>query len=436
MALLPGSSGAPLHTGTDTRPVNLPVLVPLKRKDRDDDDDGEEEEDDYHNERRQLKRLRHEIRQTKTQSGNRVGNAVTGRNSVNFTAARRRLRDLQAFNCLDDLFAFAPDDTFDVAREIVDNYYNSVSCFKNDDFTWDTPAGMAFMGRIGLFIIPVLRGDPRPPSPLNKYVLPGPHDTKIMVKFTPGLIYGNDHREHMDIKLFTTKHNTDPSKLHDSGELARDFVLMRRRAANGNDESGKGDELCFASLNFVGTSKSYQYKNPCYMSVLDVQTYPRRCPWMDLGRLAGPIDYMTLNDILHEASTRLAAPTLKKIFEFAPAGFEVPPSSSSPTPTPSQKSLGPSAVPSQDQGLDTVVSKVTDLPLTTDTSVDANIIQTRTLPVDTNTEPVLATYNTAIRRLPQNISDFTFTEYFRNKRLTLAEVEDLQRHEAINSKKA
>jgi hypothetical protein len=232
------------------------------------------------------------------------------------------------------------------------------------------------VGRIGLFVIPVLRGNPRPLNPDdNHYLLPGPHDTNILVKITPALIYNNDHHEHMNIKTLTTKHNTDPEKLQNSGVLKRDFVLMRRTSNNDHDNEDKHarEPPCFASLNFVATSESFDYKDPCYMSIVESQTYPRRCPWMDLGYLADRDDHVALDNILKIASTRLAAPNLRKIAKLAPSSLSTLSSKPTQESAPPKDWVKSSGVPAQTQKTDTVISKVL-LLLQLTSLFDANVI--------------------------------------------------------------
>jgi hypothetical protein len=247
----------------------------------------------------------------------------SGTDPVNRNAAENVLYKLSHTQCLADILAVAPHEMFSIARDVVDGVYHSISRFEDKEFRRNTPPGRELVGTIGLFVVPVLRGDPKPIDRAdNYYLLPGPHDTDILVKIMPGLIINNDHHQHIMFKPLTTKHNTNPEDLRKSGELKRDFVLMRQ-TPRGNDDSDENDDShtseppCFASLNFVATSDSYDYKSPCYMSITESQTYPRRCPWMDLGYPADVSDYVTLGKILEEASTRLAAPNLAKIAKLA-----------------------------------------------------------------------------------------------------------------------
>lgn len=272
---------------------------------------------------------------------------------VNEVAAGEIIRGLKQLRCLDDLFATAPHEIFSVARMIVESYYHSIACFENRPFQRDTPAGADLVGRIGLFIVPLLRGDPRPLNFRdNRNVMPGPYDTHIMVKIVPALIYNNDHRDYMIIKPFTTKHNTDAKKLHDSGELKRDFVLISRTT----EEKHASTPSCFATLKFVATSDSYDYESPCYMSVIESLTYPRRSPWMDLGYLASGIDHVVLDHILREASSRLAAPNLSKAVNFSATTFNHP--SLHPPKKGSQDLLDSLIIPAPIPELDTVIPKV------------------------------------------------------------------------------
>lgn len=246
---------------------------------------------------------------------------------------------------------------------IVDSYYHSISCFEHRQLRRDTPAGIDLVAKIGLFIIPQLRTDPRPlNSRDNKYLLPGPHETDIMTKILPALIYNNDHREHINIKFLTTKHNTDQKKLLDSGELARDFVLMCRTP----EDDGDNDLIkppCFASLNFVGTSESYNYKpGPCYMAIDESCMYSRRSPWMELGYLASGKDHVTLANILQEASNRLAAPNLGKVVKYARSVLLPPSPESTGKATQPQDLLISLILPAQDQGTNTIISAKVILP--------------------------------------------------------------------------
>jgi hypothetical protein len=280
---------------------------------------------------------------------------------VNVAMAKAMLHDLKQPRCLDDLFAIDHNATFKAARTVIDSFYHSITCFEGRVLQRDTRAGTDIVGRIGLFVIPVLRGDPRPLNPDdNHYLLPGPHDTNILVKITPALIYNNDHHEHMNIKTLTTKHNTNPERLQKSGVLKRDFVLMRRTSKNDDksEDTHASEPQCFASLNSVATSESFEYKDPCFMSITESQTYPRRAPWMDLGYLADRKDHVTLDDILQIASTRLAAPNLKKIAKLARSAQSTLPSN------PTQESIPPkdwvksAGVPAQTQETDTIIAKV------------------------------------------------------------------------------
>jgi hypothetical protein len=223
--------------------------------------------------------------------------------------------------------------------------------------------------------VPQLRGDPRPlNSRDNNYLLPGPHDTDIMVKITPALIINNDHHEHFVINISTTKHNTDPETLQKSGELKRDFVLMCQTSDDNHDNEDMhvSTPPCFTSLNFVPTSDSFEYKSPCYMSITEYQTYPRRCPWMDLRHLADGNDHITLDKILQEASTRLAAPNLE-IANLARSALKISRSNSIPNATsPKSKAKSP-GVPAQIQEIDTITSKVSLLLQLTEL-LSANVI--------------------------------------------------------------
>jgi hypothetical protein len=294
---------------------------------------------------------------------------------VNKGAAKDMLHDLQQLSCLDDLFAIAPEETFRVARGIVDSFYNSTSVFEDRVFQRDTPPGRELVGRIGLFIVPQLRGDPRPlNSKDNNYLLPGPHDTDIMVKITPALIYNNDHHQHINIRTFTTKHNSDPETLENSGELKRDFVLVCQTSDDDHDNEAMhtSKPQCFTSLKFVPTSDSFEYKSPCYMSITDSQTYPRRCPWMDLGYLADGNDHITLDKILQEASTRLAAPNLEKIAKLARTALNTSSSNSIQKSTAPNNGIKSPSAPVQTQNITTLTAKVT-LPLQLTGFLSANL---------------------------------------------------------------
>lgn len=270
-------------------------------------------------------------------------------------AADHVLRRVVQLQCMDDLLAIAPYRMFDVSWRIIEGFYYSLECFQNLKFVRNTPIGSDEVGEIGLFVVPQLRGDPRPPSPDNQFILPGPHGTKVMFKMTPALIINNENREHINIKLFTTKHNTNPDNLHNSGELKRDYVLMRRTNGDQQLESG----TCFASLNFEGTSKSYPYKDPCYMGIDSNCQYPRHCPWMRLGHLArNSRNYNTLDSVLTETSNRLAMPVQRKSKQLA-ANTLASPSSSLPGAhaTPALSMTTP-PTQSNTHDLDSIVSKV------------------------------------------------------------------------------
>jgi hypothetical protein len=280
---------------------------------------------------------------------------------VNVAAAKAILHDLKQPRCLDDLFAIDYNATFKAARTVIDSFYHSITCFEGRAFQRDTCAGTDTVGRIGLFFLPVLRGDPRPLNPDdNHYLLPGLHDTNILVKITPALIYNNDHHEHMNIKTLTTKHNTNPQTLQKSGVLKRDFVLMHRTSKNDDKNEGThaSEPQCFASLNFVATSESFEYKDSCFMLITESQTYPRRAPWMDLGYLADREDHVTLDKILQVASTRLAAPNLKKIAKLARSAQSTLPSNPTRESIPPKDWVKSTGVPAQTQETDTIISKV------------------------------------------------------------------------------
>lgn len=265
------------------------------------------------------------------------------------------LRYLGDLDFLDDLLRTSPHELFDTARIIIDNYYQSITYFENLDWKRNTPTGNRWVGKIGLFVVPLQRGDPSRLDKSNKQLLPGPQNTDIVIKVTPGLIIKNDHREHIDVKLFTTKHNTDPEKLRSSGRLERDYVLMCRTSG----EKQMEDSSCFTSLDFVGTSESYDWLSPSYMEVDSVCSYPRHGPMIVLGHLVSNIENLRrLDTVLTESGNRLTAANRQKIRELESKTLASPTLSPlNPPPMPVALASSQSASPST-QIDDTVVPKV------------------------------------------------------------------------------
>lgn len=123
--------------------------------------------------------------------------------------------------------------------------------------------GDAVLGTLGLFMIPVVCGDERPPSPDNKNVLAGPYDTRIQAKMTPGMVINNSDPTVKQIFTITTKSHSDLEALRKSGEMAKNPVQMCRVNA------GKPimREPCFTALEFVATSNTFRYKDPCFLVI-------------------------------------------------------------------------------------------------------------------------------------------------------------------------
>jgi hypothetical protein len=121
-----------------------------------------------------------------------------------------------------------------LGKDLLQEVFDQVSTGKfNEEDGWVKSAahsraqGSREIGLIAEYPMPVLRGDPNPPSPRTVFWVPGPDDLLIMCKLCLGLIVMNDYNVKM-MKTFTTKSGTNPDNLRSSGDLQYYYRLHLR----------------------------------------------------------------------------------------------------------------------------------------------------------------------------------------------------------------
>ena len=231
------------------------------------------------------------------------------------------LRYLDDDKCLNYLLRKALRTMFKVSRRLISRRFDHKGRDDGHRFERNLPTGRSHVGKILLCIIPHLRGDFRSDNEDNVYQLPGPYGTQAMFKITPCVLVNNDLDDRYFLKLLTTRHNTSLENLRRSAKHKRDYVQMRRTP--GGDQVD--DSYCFASLDFVGTSETFKYQSPCFMEVIPTHSYPRRCPYMELGYLVQDERNLRIfNEVLMEGNVRLVAPFLLPLEEASAKALATP----------------------------------------------------------------------------------------------------------------
>jgi hypothetical protein len=143
--------------------------------------------------------------------------------------------------------------------------------------------GSREIGLIAEYPMPVLRGDPSPPSPRSVFWVPGSDDLLIMCKICLGLIVMNDHNVKL-MKTFTTKSGTDPQYLRSSGDLEYYYqVIPSPQEDHRTIEQGVVDVFKFESFDVPGVNSNIQ--GPRLMETMATYLHPHGKPYRIVGKL-------------------------------------------------------------------------------------------------------------------------------------------------------
>lgn len=166
-------------------------------------------------------------------------------------------------------------------------------------------------GAIHLIVVPLIRGDTRPYSLANKYILPGPEGSDIMVKICPALVVSNDQRDNILYKALTTKHKSNHRALYVQEGLKDNFVQMRRPP----EALASG----YSYLNFITSDSNFDWhEDPSYIPIVGDYQYPRSAPRRYLGKLAAEEDFDELYKILQLEFRKKSAGVLRGLRDSAP----------------------------------------------------------------------------------------------------------------------
>lgn len=139
------------------------------------------------------------------------------------------------------------------------------------------------IGLIAEYPVPVLRGDPRPPSPRSLFWVPGPDGLVIMCKICIGLIVMNDHNVKL-MKNFTTKSGTDVENLRRSDDLEYYYQVKRSpQEDHVPTEKGVIDVFKFETFNDRGIN--WEIDGPRLMESMATYEHPPSMPYRIVGQL-------------------------------------------------------------------------------------------------------------------------------------------------------